>query len=1007
MKTRGLAAMLLLGGAIAAASPAPAATPLPLTPPPPDLAPLVPFAEAPIDKPPISVTLPPLPPAPDDLPALPPAAVVLPSAEKPVAFIPAPRALPCVGRWTGLASEALECGRARFQKGEYDEATRALEQAIRNSPDRDFLREARYWLAESYYRLGRTEQADWLFRQVAQDAPKGEWGVWSLHSSGWTALRLGDAARARDAFAQLAGGSVPVPLESWVRHGLGLANYGLGRWPEARQAWEPLTARAPADLLRDVRFWYGETLGRLGEHAKAEAELSRFVSGGAHPLLAAGQLRRGWWALAAGNYAQSVSAFRERLALSSASSGPTRAGQPSETDWAEAGLALASLGAGNVDGARTGVKALQGRRSALATPVMLRLARAALEQGRAPEARTLVAEALQGTLTPASRAWALLVDGEAARVAGNRDDARTQLELAQRGVPAGPIGWRAALGLAQTNIELREFAQAVKDLQPVVAAPAPPELRAAAMVLQADAAYQAGDRAAAGAGFRRALTEFPRHAQAPLLHLGIAWSALRQDKADDARREFLAFASNNPQHPNAPDALVLASELTMAANDWDAARALLDRIVNTYPNHPRTEFARLNRAILMVRTGQFQPAVPALRDWLGRATFPPLVGRAQAALGVALLGANAPAEAAREFTLAQREGVGALADLGIGTIALGQRRWDEAAQSFGQARDTGTPAVTSAAQYGLAVLAFQRGAPGDFLKTARAVLASPAGPGPEAARRRAALLYVVTGVAADEKDWAGALDGAKQLVTEFPAHEAADDGLERVGSAAAAARQWPVVYEAYTLLAQRYPQSPFVPDSRLALGEAQAALGRSEEARRTLEQFVRDSPNDPRSAGAWVTLGRLREASGDRAGALEAYNRAPKDGGGATWTTEALRGHAKLLTDEKRWSQARPVLERLLKESDGDAAVEAATALGDAYRGDGDQLAAAEYYMTAAYLAPQSPSGRIAMLAAARSFASLRQPEAAVTVYRKLLAQPDLPADVAATARQELAALGR
>jgi hypothetical protein len=47
------------------------------------------------------------------------------------------------------------------------------------------------------------------------------------------------------------------------------------------------------------------------------------------------------------------------------------------------------------------------------------------------------------------------------------------------------------------------------------------------------------------------------------------------------------------------------------------------------------------------------------------------------------------------------------------------------------------------------------------------------------------------------------------------------------------------------------------------------------------------------------------------------------------------------------------------------------------------------------------------MLAAARSFASLRQPEAAVTVYRKLLAQPDLPADVAATARQELATLGR
>ena len=41
------------------------------------------------------------------------------------------------------------------------------------------------------------------------------------------------------------------------------------------------------------------------------------------------------------------------------------------------------------------------------------------------------------------------------------------------------------------------------------------------MILQADAAYQAGDRPAAEATFRRALTEFPRHPQAPLLHLGI------------------------------------------------------------------------------------------------------------------------------------------------------------------------------------------------------------------------------------------------------------------------------------------------------------------------------------------------------------------------------------------------------------------------------------------------------------------------------------------------------
>jgi hypothetical protein len=47
------------------------------------------------------------------------------------------------------------------------------------------------------------------------------------------------------------------------------------------------------------------------------------------------------------------------------------------------------------------------------------------------------------------------------------------------------------------------------------------------------------------------------------------------------------------------------------------------------------------------------------------------------------------------------------------------------------------------------------------------------------------------------------------------------------------------------------------------------------------------------------------------------------------------------------------------------------------------------------------------MLDAARSFTALKQPDSAAIVYRKLLAQAGLPADVADAARQGLAALGR
>ena len=62
-------------------------------------------------------------------------------------------------------------------------------------------------------------------------------------------------------------------------------------------------------------------------------------------------------------------------------------------------------------------------------------------------------------------------------------------------------------------------------------------------------------------------------------------------------------------------------------------------------------------------------------------------------------------------------------------------------------------------------------------------------------------------------------------------------------------------------------------------------------------------------------------------------------------------------SQDKRWDQARGVLERLLKSDDKATVAEAARGIGDAYAGEGDQLAAAEYYLTAAYVAPDLDPG--------------------------------------------------
>src|SRR5439155_24528287 len=136
-------------------------------------------------------------------------------------------------------------------------------------------------------------------------------------------------------------------------------------------------------------------------------------------------------------------------------------------------------------------------------------------------------------------AHVVLLKGEGYRLAGNRDEARTQYELAQRMEPSSPTGWYAAYRLAQANFELREYAQASRDLSAVVSGAPSPDARVAALLLRGEAAYYAGDHVTAAAAFKRVLTDVPGHAQAPAARLGLAWSLMLHDLLAVAPREFL------------------------------------------------------------------------------------------------------------------------------------------------------------------------------------------------------------------------------------------------------------------------------------------------------------------------------------------------------------------------------------------------------------------------------------------------------------------------------------
>lgn len=973
---------------------------LPPMPPPPDLTGLIPWAAAPLDKPSVEPPPVPWPRPPLTMGPVAPAPLVIPEATKPRAPLPGARPLPwaCAMAWLGIPSEALECGRARLLKGELEEAARAFAQAARGTSDREIGQEARYWHGEALWQLGRVELADWSFRQVTLDPQRSEWTPWALHSSGWTALRLGDAPRAERAFRRLLDEPHPAPLDTWGRLGLGLALYALGRWEEADRMWDELgRRRVPPSLERELLFWRGETLARLGRWGGAIEHLGAFVRGGEHPLTEIARVRLGWAQLAAGRAADAAASFRAALTAPSAAAGDARR----ERDWAEAGLTLALAASGDLRGARAALGALDARQAALALPVRLELAGLALERGHAADAEALAQEVLAGTPPAPVRSWALLVKGEAHRLRRNRDEARTQFELARLADPGTTTALYAALRLAQTNFELREFAQAAADVPPELVRTAAGPLRAALLIVAAEAAYQIGDFARAEEAYQRLLGELSAGPEGAAVRLALAWTALRQGRRADALERFLEVARLAPADPRAADALVLASELRLEAGDLPGARDLLERIVADYAHHPRAEFARLNRALLLARTGQLDLAERELAAWVQRAPFPPLLGRAWAALGAVQVRTGRTALASAAFERAAAEGVGPLAHLGLGAVALVQERWEEAAKQLMLARDQGTPPIVAAAEYGLGVVAYHQGRPAEFRSAALSALQRAPG-SPDAAR----LFYVLVALAVADRDWAGALGWARRLVAEFPHDPAADDALERVGAAAAAAGVWPVAYEAYALLRQEYPRSPFVESSELAWGQALLETGRSADARRVLERVVA-APDRAAGARWWVALARAREAAGDRPAALEAYARALATGLSPASDRGTFLAYARALAAERRWDEARAVLESLLPRVDGVEAAEVALGLAEAWAARGDPMAAAEFYMTAVYLAPDSPAGRRGLLGAGQSFKAARDPAAAAVVLERLLAQPNLPPELAAPARDLLSELRR
>jgi TolA-binding protein len=488
--------------------------------------------------------------------------------------------------------------------------------------------------------------------------------------------------------------------------------------------------------------------------------------------------------------------------------------------------------------------------------------------------------------------------------------------------------WSAALGRARAALSRGAFGDAQRQAEALLQAPLPRDMRRQALLVAADAAYGTRAYSTAARHYGVLAAEAKDSPEASRAALALGWARLRSGDRNGARAAWIGFADTRPADARGPLALVLAAEVARQAGDLADAERLLDRLVAWYPSTAATAPGLLSRASLRLQRKQ---EAAALRD-------------VDEAIRV-----HGPA------ALEERQRL-------IEALASNDREpvIEPPSRSGGNTdRPSGEPLERFA----------------ERLLDRRHREATPY------------LLHAVVLLAA-QRGWAEPLTGtlASRLVEDFPSYPPAPHLLARVADAASIAGRWSLARQSWETIHARAPLA-MGRGERLRLAEAQLRTGESTQARRQLEQLAMGGGEEaPR---ALLLLAQTDAAAGDRRAALAAYERLQDAYPRFPRPAESLLAQAQLLADLGQHGRARPLLQKAVEVSGGDVAAEAAFRLGQGFQAERQYAAAAEWYLTAVYVAERSTWGRQALLGAGQSLARLNEKEQALAAYWKLLSSRD------------------
>ncbi len=764
-------------------------------------------------------------------------------------------------------------------------------------------------------------------------------------------------ALAADEYERFLGSKAGTDLDAgdaWL--GLGNARLFLGKYKEARQAFESFVRVAPDHPSASTgRYRVGETAYVLNDLPEAGRSLQAFV---ADPAADRRYLQPAWTHLGdiatrSGDLAAARKAYENALIGDPQGSLPNRA---------RLGLGRTLAALGDRDGAIGVLKAL----------------------------------AAKGGPDWADKAWLLV--GQVEALAGRWLEVVGASEALEAAAPRSPLLAQSRIDRAEALGKLGRVDGAEALLRPIAADPAqalaPQAADALGGVLLA-ASRPADALAALDAALAR--PGVLASAAAPGLRFHAAEALQALGRQDDARERFAALAESDPRAPWADDAQVRAAALALDAGDLAGARGLAGPFASRFPESPLKGDARLIDARAALASGRPKEAIAALDGPMEADRPSPSVARAAAlCLALAYQKDGQPGKAAAVLDRlagdAGAGGVGADARylIGLGDFDAGRHGEAIAAlERYLAEKPEGDVADAALARIALANAALDRP---DQADAALARLASGFPKSPALPSTR--LNLAESALAAKQFDRAS---GLFRLAVEGVTTALKPRALSGLGWSLLQGGHPAEAAAAFAALIEAAPDDPLAADAALGRARALAEAKQPDEAMAALAAAVEKDPKAARAGPAALALARLQVEAKRLDDAARTYAAVASPGAPDPGEPidAVLAEWARALGDAGRPAEADPVHARLLKDfPDSPRAADARLNLAES------AYAAREYPRVLDLLGPVVAPGSaapapligLALYRMGRTEAALGDwPAAQASLGRLLLDDPDGP----------------